>query len=71
MGAYKPGDHIQFHAARIIHGNPVTGKVISEDETWLEIELTKYIEGAANVWIAGEKRSFRKSFLSNIKVLDK
>lgn len=64
---YKKGEHLQFDATRVMIGNPVTGKFISEDKEWLTVELTKQIEGLVNVWEIGYNRSFRKSLISNIK----
>ncbi len=62
-------DHIQFTAQRITKGNPVTGTFVSEDETWITVKLTKYIEGLANAWDIGEEKTFRKSFLTNLKII--
>lgn len=34
---FKKGDNIQFRAERIVIGNPVKGKFISQDKEWIEI----------------------------------
>ena len=42
------GKQVEFHAQRILKGNPVTGKLLSDDNEWVEIELTKELEGMVN-----------------------
>jgi hypothetical protein len=54
---------IEFHASRIIKGNPVKGVFIFQDEEWLTVRLLKNIEGMANVWKKGEEKTFRKSLI--------
>lgn len=72
--APKKGDEIEFTAARIQIGNPVTGTLTNDwkdDDEWVSVTLTKRIEGLVNIWLAGEMRSFRKSFLSHLKIIKK
>lgn len=67
----KVGDMVQFNASRIMHGNPVEGIVKEIGMEWIEIELTKYIEGISNSWDAGEVKSFRLSLIiGSIKILN-
>jgi hypothetical protein len=66
----KLGKHVEFTAERILKGNPVTGTMVSNDEEWITVVLTKDIEGLVNVWYAGEKVSFRKSLIrGEIKII--
>lgn len=53
------GKTVEFHASRIMKGNPVRGIVTAKDDEWMEVELLKDIEGMANVWGKGERKSFR------------
>jgi hypothetical protein len=69
MTVFKKDTHVQFNAQRIYKGNPVKGIVVSEDEEWVTIKLDHDLEGQANVWHEGEEKKFRKSFLSDIKIL--
>lgn len=55
---------IEFHALRIMIGNPVKGVFISQDEEWITIRLLKDIEGMNNVWCKGEEKTFRKSLIA-------
>lgn len=47
------GKRVQFHATRILKGNPVRGVLVSEDEEWIEVELEHDLKGMVNVWEAG------------------
>lgn len=55
---------VTFTAQRIIVGNPVTGILLSEDDEWIEVKLTKDLEGLATVWYSGDKKQFRKSLIN-------
>lgn len=63
----KIGKPIEFVGVRLSSGNPVTGILLSEDDEWMEVKLTKDISGLVNEWFAGETRSFRKSLTNSIK----
>ena len=63
----KIGDNIIFTAHRIFNGNPVEGKLVSEDGEWIGVELSHSIEGMNAVWDKGETKRFRKSLISNPK----
>lgn len=67
----EKGQIIQFHSNRILHGNPVKGTVVSEDDEWITITLDHYIEGMVNSWEAGEEKQFRKTLIGPITVLPK
>lgn len=59
----KTGDNIKFTAQRIFHGNPVIGKLISDSDEWIDIELDHDLEGMNNVSYRGETKKFRKSLI--------
>lgn len=59
---------VEFTSNRITKGNPVTGVLLSEDSEWIEVKLTKDIEGLVNDWYEGEKKQFRKCLISHIKL---
>lgn len=45
-------------------GNPVIGKLVSEDDEDITVELTHTIEGMVNVWFAGEHKTCRKILIA-------
>ena len=57
------GKTVEFHASRIMKGNPVRGIVKAKDDKWMEVELLKDIEGVANVWEKGERKNFRLEWI--------
>jgi len=61
----KIGDDIIFTANRIFNGNPVEGKLVSEDKEWIGVELSHTIEGMNTVWEKGETKKFRRSSISS------
>lgn len=63
----KPGTNVSFTGMRISVGNPVKGKLISEDDEWIEVKLSHTIEWLVNVWFAGETKNFRKCLITGLK----
>lgn len=66
----KKGTPLEFHASRIIHGNPVQGTFVSMSDEWITVKLTKNISGLVNEWHEGDEKAFRKSLIvGTIKLL--
>lgn len=76
MTVLREGNHIQFHAVRIIAGNPVKGVITGinygegESINSVVIKLDHDIEGINNLWEAGEERDFNTSLIQKIKIID-
>ena len=63
------GEMVEFHAVRIVKGNPVRGVVISEDKDSIQVKLEHTIEGLVTNWYEGEERWFDKKLINSIKII--
>ncbi len=63
------GKTVQFHAQRIIKGNPVKGLVVLEDKEWITLKLSHDLEGMVTFWYKYEEKAFRKTLISELTIL--
>lgn len=69
IGEISVGSKVQFSAQRIRLGNPIIGTIVRQGDEWVTVKLHHDVAGLTNIWYMGEEKTFRISFLSNIKPL--